>query len=160
MSRTAQLRARWESLAPREKLLTGAAAAVVALALLWLVALSPALGTLRTAERQQRAADAQLQRMRALQTQAQSLQAQPRQNPEETLRQLELSVRQGLGSTARMVTAGDRVTLTLTGTAPDALSQWLTQARVNAKALPGEARLSRNSAGLWEGTLVLNLPPR
>lgn len=160
MSRTALLRARWDTLASREKVLVGGAAAVVALALLWLVAVAPALATLRTAESQHRAADAQLQRMRGLQTQAQSLQAQPKQNPEEALRQLELSARQRLGTTARMVIAGDRVTLTLTGTAPDALAQWLTQARVNARVLPGEARLNRNSGGLWEGTLVLNLPPR
>ena len=32
--------------------------------------------------------------------------------------------------------------------------------RVNARALPSEARLQRNPAGLWEGTLVLTLPPR
>ena len=67
-------------------------------------------------------------------------------------------MRQRLGTSARLVVAGERVTITLTGTPPDALAQWLTQARVNARALPGEARLSRNSAGLWEGTLVLTLP--
>jgi general secretion pathway protein M len=50
--------------------------------------------------------------------------------------------------------------VTLTGTGADALAQWLTQARVNARALPGEAHLSRNAAGMWEGTLVLTLPPR
>jgi general secretion pathway protein M len=58
------------------------------------------------------------------------------------------------------VASGDRATLTLTGVAPDALAQWLTQARVNARTLPNEAHLHRNAAGLWEGTLVLALPPR
>jgi len=160
MRQTSQLRARWDNLAPREKALVGGAAALVAVVLVWLIAVAPALGTLRTAEDQHRAADAQLQRMRGLQAQAQALQAQPKQNHEEALRQLELSVRQRLGTSARMVIAGDRVTLTLAGTAADALAQWLAQARVNARALPGEARLYRNSAGLWEGTLVLTLPPR
>ena len=69
-------------------------------------------------------------------------------------------MRQRLGTTARMAVAGDRVSVTLAGTPPDALAQWITQARVDARALPSEARLSRNSAGLWEGTLVLSLPPR
>jgi general secretion pathway protein M len=92
--------------------------------------------------------------------QAQALQSQPKQGYDEALRALELSVKQRLGTTARMAVAGDRVTVTLAGTAPDALAQWLTQARVYARALPGEAHLYRNSGGLWEGTLVLTLPPR
>ena len=157
---TAMLRARWEALAPREKMLVAAATTVVVLAIAWLILLGPALATLRSAESQQRALDGQLQAMRALQAQAQALQSQPKQSHEEASRLLELSVRQGLGTTARMTIQGERVTLTLTGTTPEALAQWLTQARVNARALPGEARLYRNSGGLWEGTLVLTLPPR
>ena len=157
---TQMLRARWEALVPREKALVAGAITLVVIALLWLVLLAPALATLRAAETQQRALDSQLQTMRALQAQAQSLQSQPKQGHDEASRLLELSVRQALGTTARMVIQGERVTLTLTGTSPDALAQWLTQARVNARALPGEARLFRSSGGMWEGTLVLNLPPR
>lgn len=160
MSTTQMLRARWEGLAQRERAMVAVAAVVVVAALVWLVALGPALSTLRTAEVQRRSLDAQLQHMRALQQQAQALQSQPKQGYDEALRALEASVKQSLGTTARMVIAGERVTVTLAGTAPDALAQWLTQARVNARALPGEARLYRNSAGLWEGTLVLTLPPR
>ena len=160
MSQVSLLRARWEGLAPREKMLVAAAAALVGLVLVWLVAIGPALSTLRTAEEQHRMLGAQLQRMRGLQAQAQSLQSQPKQSHEEALRLLELSVRQRLGTSARLVIAGERATITLAGTPADALAQWLTQARVNARALPGEARLYRNSAGLWEGTLVLTLPPR
>jgi general secretion pathway protein M len=154
------LRTRWEGLRPREQAMVAAAGALVVLALLWLVLLGPALATLRTAEGQRRTLDSQLQQMGALQAQAKALQAQPKQNHDEALRLLELSVRQRLGTTARMVIAGERVTLTLSGTAADALAQWLTQARVNARALPSEAHLLRNSNGLWEGTLVLTLPPR
>jgi general secretion pathway protein M len=160
MSQVSLLRARWEGLAPREKMLVAAAAALVGLALVWLVVIGPALSTLRNAEEQHRTLDAQLQRMRGLQAQAQSLQSQPKQSHEEALRLLELSVRQRLGTSARLVIAGERATITLAGTPADALAQWLTQARVNARALPGEARLNRNAAGLWEGTLVLTLPPR
>jgi general secretion pathway protein M len=58
-----------------------------------------------------------------------------------------------------MQAGGERVTVTLLGTAADALAEWLTQARVNARALPSEARLVRNASGLWEGTVVLTLPP-
>jgi len=157
---TEMLRARWEGLRPREQAMVAAAAAAVAAALVWLVALGPAVSTLRGAEEQRRTLDTQLQHMRSLQAQAQALQSQPKLGYDEALRLLEQSVRERLGATARMVIVGERVNITLTGTAPDALAQWLTQARVNARALPSEARLNRNPGGLWEGTLVLTLPPR
>lgn len=157
---TAALRARWQALPGRERTMVAAAIAVLAAALVWWIALSPALGILRSANQQHRALDTQLQHMRGLQQQAQALQAQPKQNHDEALRRLELSVRQKLGTTARTTVVGDRVSVTLTGTPPEALAQWLTQARVDARALPGEARLTRNGAGLWEGTLVLSLPGR
>ena len=118
--RAALLRARWEGLAPREKALVGGAVALLAIVLVWLIAIGPALATLRTAEEQHRALDAQLQRMRGLQAQAQTLQSQPKQGHEEALRLLELSVRQRLGTSARLVIAGERATITLTGTPPDA----------------------------------------
>ncbi len=157
---TQALKARWAGLAAREQRMVAAATAVVVLALLWWVALAPALATLRASEDQRRALDTQLQRMRMLQAQAQSLQSQPKQTYDEALRLLETSVRQRLGTTARMVVVGDRVTLTLTATAADAFAQWLTESRVNARALPSESRLVRNAGGQWDGTVVLTLPPR
>ena len=152
------LRARFKALAPREKLMVLAAAVVVAIAIVWLIAIGPALSTLRNADAQRRALDTQLQRMVALKTQAQAMQSQPKQGHDEAMRQLEQSVRQRLGTSGRMVIAGDRVTVTLTGTPADALAQWLAQARTAAHALPGEAHLTRNASGLWEGSLVLILP--
>ncbi len=154
------LRARFLGLAARERLMVVAAAALVAVALVWWLLLGPALATTRAADAQHRTLDAQLQRVLALQGQAQALQAQPRQGFDESLRQLELATRQRLGPAGRMTISGERVTITLTGVAPDALAQWLTQARVNARSAPTEAHLTRNGAGLWEGNLVVTLPPR
>lgn len=156
----AGLRQQWARLVPREQRLVAGAVGLVAVALLWWLALAPPLAVARTAESQHRALDAQLQRMLGLQAQAQALQSQPRQTAEEASRLLEATVRQQLGTTARMTIAGERVTVTLGGAAPAALGQWLTQARTNARVLPVEARLVRNPAGLWDGTLVLALPPR
>jgi general secretion pathway protein M len=150
----------WNGMGRRERLLVGSAAALVALALLWWLLVAPALAVLRTAETQHRSLDAQLARMRGLQQQAQALQAQPRLQPDEAVQLLETSIRQRLGTTARMVIAGERVTLTLTQTPADALAGWLAQARVNARAVPSEARLTRGAGGGWDGTLVLTLPPR
>lgn len=156
----APLRARWQQLAPRERTLVGAAAVLVGLALLYWLAIAPAAATLRSADTAHRALDEQLQRVLGLQAQARALQALPRQNRDEAQRLLEASVQQRLGTSARTTILGERVTVTLSGTSPEALAQWLAQARVNARAVPSEARLTRNPAGLWDGTLVLNLPPR
>ena len=157
---TADLRARWSGLAPREKAMVAAAGALVALALVWWIAVAPALATLRSAEEQHRALDAPLQPLLKLQAQAQAMQSQPKQTHDEALRLLELSIRQHLGLAARYTIAGERVTINLTGATSQALAQWLTQARVNAHALPSEARLTRTAAGGWDGTLVVTLPPR
>ena len=154
------LKLRWGRLVPREQRMVGAAVGLVALALLWWLALAPALAVLRVADEQHRGLDAQLQRMQSLQAQAQALQSQPRQTQDDASRLLEATVRQQLGLTARMSVSGERVTVTLSGATPEALSQWLTQARTNARVLPSEARLTRNPAGLWDGVLVLSLPPR
>ena len=155
-----RLRQGWRQLGPRERRLTIAAAVLVLLALLWWLLLSPALQTLRHADAQHRALDAQLQQMLAWREQALRLQAQPRQNRDDAVRLLEGSIRGGLGASSRMTLSGDRVTVTMAAVPPDALTQWLTQARINARAVPAEARLQRNAAGQWDGTLVLNLPPR
>jgi general secretion pathway protein M len=98
--------------------------------------------------------------VRALQLQAQAMQSQPKLSHDEAVRQLESSVKERLGGSARLVASGDRATVTLSSASPNAVAQWLTQARVDARALPGEVHIHRNAGGLWDGTLVLTLPPR
>lgn len=160
-----QLRGRWNLLAPRERAAVLLAGGTVLVALVWWVLLGPALATLRQADAQHRALDAQLQTMRGLQSEAMALQQQPRLGYDDALRALEASVRQRLGTTAQLTVSGERATLTLKAAEADALARWLTQARVNARAMPAEARLTRsagpaNAPARWDGTLVLNLPPR
>ena len=77
-SSSAALRSRWQALAAREQTLVLAAAALVAVALLWWVAVAPALATLRTAPARHAELDAQLQRMQSLRAEAQQLQSAPR----------------------------------------------------------------------------------
>jgi general secretion pathway protein M len=76
------------------------------------------------------------------------------------MRQLEATIRSQLGVSARYSIAGERVTVSLTNTPAAALAQWLAQVRTNARAIPGEAKLTRNASGGWDGTLVLTLPAR
>ncbi len=172
------LQARWKALAPREQNLILAAGTVVALALLWWLALAPALNTLRTAPARHAALDAQLQRMQSLQAEALQLQAAPRSAPGDSVASLRGSLTQRLGATAQLSLVGDRATVTLKGAPADALAQWLAQARSNALAVPVEARLTRSPAAAapapathlgntpaaaaprWDGSLVLALPAR
>lgn len=168
MSWLNSVRARWSDLAEREKTLVGAAAAVLLLAALWWLALAPALNSLRSAAAERDRLDAQLAYMRSLQAQAQALQGQPKLSYDDALRALEASVKQNLGNGAQLNVAGDQVSVSLRGVSADALTQWLTQARVNARAQPTDVRLTRSAnpvdgplAGArWDGTLVLTLPAR
>jgi general secretion pathway protein M len=154
------LKARWTGMAEREKTLTAAACALVGLALVWWVGVAPARATLKTAQAQHLQLDVQLDKMRQLQAQAQALQAQPKPSYDDANRALEVAVRERLGSAGKLLIQGDKITVTLTGVAPDTLAQWLAQTRANARVLPSEARLIRNAKGTWDGTLVLAMPPR
>jgi general secretion pathway protein M len=156
----------WGRLAPREKRLVFAASVLVLAATLWWLALAPALATLRNADAQHRAIDMQLQNMRALASEAAQLKSQPRLNHDESLRALENAVKQTLASQAVLAVNNDTATLTLKGVSPDALALWLSQARVNARVVPSEAKLTRAAASAagaspaWDGVIVLNLPAK
>lgn len=176
------LHQRWQALAPREQTLVLAAAGLVGLALLWWVALAPALATLRSAPARHAELDTQLQRMQGLQAEARQLQAAPRTNTGDAVGALRTALTQRLGNTAQLNVVGDRATVTLKGAPAEALGQWLAQARGNARATPVEARLTRSAppaaatgsapggtapvlgaqaptaAPRWDGTLVLALP--
>jgi general secretion pathway protein M len=151
----APLLRRWAQLRPREQSLVRAALALLALALVWFVALRPALATLRSAQSQGPQLRAQLQEMLQLQAQAQVLQAQATAPAGNTRDLLEAAL-PTLGSTARMSITADRATVTLEGSSADALAQWLTQARLNARARPLELHLTQ-SQGLWTGSIVLQV---
>ena len=159
MKLPALLQARWSGASRREQQLVQGALALLMLALLWWGGLAPALSTLRSADRQHRLLGAELQQMQRLQLEARALQSQPRLAFDDARRILETSVKP-FGATAQLAVAGERVTLTLKGVSADVLTHWLVQARLNARALPSEARLVRSAAGTWDGTLVLNLGRR
>lgn len=150
---------RWAALQARERQMVLWSAALLATALLWWLALAPALATLRAAPGQHKLLDMQLQQMRAMQEQARTLQAQAPMTAEEARRALQASLKP-LEPAAQMVVSGERVTVSFKGIAPDALAQWLAQARLNARVVPAEAKLTRNVAGNWDGLVVLNLGPR
>ena len=150
------LAARWQSLARRERQWLLGAAVLVLAALVWWLAISPALLTLRSAASQRLLLDAQLLQMQSLQAQAKALRAKPRIAAEEARRLLDASVK-SFGATAQLQIAGERATVTFKGASADALAQWLLQIRLNVRAVPSEARLLRGASGSWDGTVTLNL---
>lgn len=157
-------RALWQRLQARERRLVALAAAVVVLALLWGVGLAPALRTLREADGQRATLQAQAQRMQQLALEAAALKAMPRMTQPEALRALEAAVQQRLGDSAKLTVLGERANVTLKDAPAAGLAHWLTDARVNARSAPLEARLMRSSASApgaavtWNGTLSLSLP--
>jgi general secretion pathway protein M len=159
----APLLARWNQLANREKNFLAAALVLVVLAVVWKLVLSPSLQTLRTSTAQATALDAQIQHMLSLQNQASALQRQAPLTYDEALRALNLATRQTLAATAQVNVVADRANVTLQAASADALAQWLGQARLNARSVPLEARLTRGTTPVgatWSGTLVMSLPPR
>ncbi len=171
-------RARWSSLAPRERQALSLALGTIGLALVWWVLLAPALHTLRAAPAQHALLDKQLQRMQRLEAEAQRLQADlpaapvdgadalPAARPD-MQRALQESVSGQLGAGAQLVLQGERAQLNLKNVPAPALAAWLGQARQNFKvatvemkltAATGPAQVAANDQH-WDGNLVLSLPP-
>ena len=147
------LRQHWAQSSAREKTLLRVGGALVAAALLWWVAINPALRTLRDTQVRGPALQAQMQTMLQLQARAQALQAQPKLPAADSKALLEAAL-PTLGTSARMTVNGERATVTLEGSSADALAQWLAQVRLNAHARPFEMHITQ-SQGLWSGRLVL-----
>ncbi len=160
----------WERLAPRERNLVSAAVTLVVVALVWWVAISPALNILKNAPVRHAALDAQLQDMLKLQSEALKLQSEPKIDPSQAQASLQAATRATLGESAQLRIVGDRATVTLKNVPPDTLARWIAQARINARAVVVESRLIRNAgagatAGAgspagWDGTITLGLPAR
>lgn len=156
MSALTDMKQRWHSVSKREQRLLWGALGGVMLALLWWLALAPALAVLKSAPQQHVVLDAQTRHMLRLQAQAQALRALPVISSADARRALEASVK-ALGSPSQMVLQADRASVTLKGVSPDALAQWLAAVRQNAHLVPSEAHLRRNAAGTWDGVVVVQL---
>jgi general secretion pathway protein M len=151
----APLRSWWRALPAREQRLLTLAGAVLGLALLWWVALQPALRTLRTAPAALEASENQLRAMQRLAAEATELRNAPPVNVEQAGAALRAATER-LGEQAKLSLQGDRAVLTLNGITTSQLRDWLAEARSGARARPVEASLLRNGPG-YSGTLVLAL---
>jgi general secretion pathway protein M len=149
----------WRQLKLSERRLILTATWLIVAALLWWLAIAPALKTLKEAPAQHRALDTQLQNMRTLSAEAKNLQSQPKLGLDDAQKALQSTVTQRFGATAQLNLTGERASLTLKNANAQEIALWLTQARVNARALPSEAKLNR-LGDVWDGTMVLTLPKK
>jgi general secretion pathway protein M len=159
--RTALL-ARFTTLGRREQRWLMLGVYTLLLAVLTGVCVLPAVHSLRASPQAQQKASAQLQTLRLLQVRAQALQARPPLNQAEAINRLQASVSL-LGGNTEISMGDQRVNLVLHATPAKALAEWLARARTEAKAVPIEARLVRETQtdeAVWSGTLVMSLPPR
>ena len=159
------LRDRWTTASPRERLLMRSAGVLVGMALAWWLMVAPPLRTLTYGQAEQRQLDVQWKKMQDLRTQAVALQTIPKISRDESLRALDAAVKQQLGTSAQLSVVGDSATVTLRSTPASALAQWLQQARINARAIPSEARLMRSNTNppgqaAWSGSIVMRLAPQ
>jgi general secretion pathway protein M len=148
---------KWQQLSPRDQRMLKVAAAALFTAVLWLLAVAPALRTLQQFEPQYQAQEKQLQAMLSLQTQAQKLQGQVSLSPAQAAVRLKASSQAAFGTQAEVSVQEQEATVTLQGVTAEALAQWLASARTDAHALPIQAKLSRAANG-WSGTLRMALP--
>jgi general secretion pathway protein M len=149
------LQAWWKGLAVRERRMVAGAAAVLGAALLWSVAVAPALRTLNTAPARLDQLDAQLQTMQALAQEAAALRQLPPVNLAQSAEALK-AASERLGDSAKLSVQGDRAVLTVSNLGTEALRAWLTEVRSGARARPVEANLSRGPQG-YSGSIVLAL---
>lgn len=146
---------RWASMPPRERMGVTLAGVTIAIALVWMVGVAPAMRALREAPVQIDALDLQLQSMQRMAMEARELRgAAP--VPTTQAAQALKSATDRLGDKGRLAVQGDRATLTLNGVTGETLRAWLTEARSGARARPVEAQLTRGPQG-YAGTVVMSI---
>ena len=156
------LRARFDALNAREQRWLQWGAVAAALLLVLGLGVWPALRSWRASAPAHQQMAQQIQVMQGLQARAQVLQAAPRFDADEGLRQLQETA-QALGERMQLSVGAQQVNVSVRALPAQALAQWLASARELAHAVPLQAQLSQSSEtgpALWSGTLVLGLPPR
>ena len=148
------LRARWATLALRERRMVTMAGAVVAAFLVWTLALAPAWRTVSRAPAQLDALDAQLQQMQALATESKALRGVAPVPLAQAQAALSAATER-LGSQGKLNLQGERALLTLKGASGEQLTAWLAEARAGARARVVEGTLNQSGPGTYDGSLTL-----
>jgi general secretion pathway protein M len=148
-------RARWQALAPRERLLVTLAAWALGLAALWTWGLQQPLQAGRQAQARLERLDDQWLVMQRQAAEAQTLKTVAPLPPGQADQALQAATSR-LGTRGRLARQGARAVLTVEGVSPSELQAWWAETRAGARARPVEMQLSRNDRGLT-GTLTVTL---
>ena len=136
----------WQARAPRERQLIAVMAAALAVLIVWLIAVQPALRTLRETPAEIARLDQQWQQTQLAAFEIASLRNATPVPPAQAAEALRAATER-LGSKAKLVVQGDRATVTFTGVAFEDLRAWLGEARSGARARPVEAQLLKAASG-------------
>lgn len=157
---TTTLGARWAALGLREQRAVRLAALVIGAALVWGVALAPALRSLKTSATQSAQLATATERMQALQARAKRLQTTPTVGPQDSLKALQTATA-AMGKGATLQVVGEQATVTLVQVSAQSLAGWLASEAIGNLS-PAQAHLRREAGGaepLWSGSLLFHLPP-
>jgi general secretion pathway protein M len=151
----------WTSRTARERQALLAASALVLVAGVGVGLIAPAWHAVQQGPQRHAQLDAQLQQLHALSAQAQRLQAAAPLPRAERIRAVEMATATHLKPSGQARVNGDQLTVSFGATAPEALAGWLADVRVGARLLPDDLQMSRVGTGqaLWQGTVLLTLPP-
>jgi general secretion pathway protein M len=130
----------WQSRAPRERQLIAAMAVAVALLIIWLIAVRPALNTLRETPAELERLDAQWQQMQLAALESATLRSASPVPPQQAAEALRAATER-LGGKGKIALQGDRATLTFSGASFETLRDWIGEARSAARARPVEVQL-------------------
>jgi len=147
--------AMWRGMAARERIALSLGVAVLGLFLVWTIFVAGALRTLREAPPELDRLEAQLQRMQALATEAKTLRGAPFVSPAQASEPLKIATNR-LGGKASISFQGERATLTLKAVPPEALRDWLAEARGAARARAVDVQLTHMPQG-YSGVVVVML---
>ena len=145
----------WQSRAPHERQLIVAAAVAIAVLVVWLIAVRPALNTLRETPAELDRLDTQWQQMQLAALESTTLRSASPVPPQQAAEALRAATER-LGGKGKIALQGDRATLTFSSVPFEALRNWIGEARGAARARPVEAQLLKGANG-YSGAITVVL---
>ena len=145
----------WRARAPRERQLIAACAFALAVLVVWLIAVRPALATLHETPAELDRLDLQWQQMQIAAMESATLRSASPVPPAQAAEALRAATER-LGGKGKIAFQGDRAVLTFSGIAFEALRNWLGEVRSAARARPIEAQLLKGPSG-YSGSISITM---
>ena len=143
----------WRARAPRERQLIAAMAFALAVLVVWLIAVQPALRTLRETPAELDRLDTQWQQMQLAALESATLRSASPVPPAQATEALRAATER-LGGKGKIALQGDRAVLTFSAVPFEALRNWLGEVRSAARARPVEAQLLKGASG-YSGSISI-----